>query len=109
VVLLLAGVSMGLANPNLTDLALGLGSSDRRVTTGVFNLVRWGAAAPAPVVAGLLAEHASLAAPFWVATAVLGAGVLTFFTTAYKLAAGMGERWLPAPVKEPVVELVSVS
>lgn len=42
VVLVLAGLCMGLANANLTDLALGLGSTDRRVATGAFNLVRWG-------------------------------------------------------------------
>jgi MFS family permease len=87
-----SGLFMGLANANLTDLALGLGSPDRRTTTGAFNVVRWGAAAPAPVVAGLLAEHVSLAAPFWAAAIALGVGVLAFLATAHMMAAGMGER-----------------
>ena len=90
-VLIIAGLFMGLANANLTDLALGLGSSDRRIATGAFNLVRWGAAAPAPVIAGKLAEH-SLALPFWVGAAVLGVGVLVYLLSAPLLATGYGER-----------------
>jgi MFS family permease len=92
VVLIIAGVFMGLINANLTDLALGLGSSDRRVATAAFNLVRWGGAAPAPVVAGLLVEHVGFDAPFWVAIGVLGAGIIVFLATSHLLAAGMGER-----------------
>lgn len=40
VVLVVAGVFMGIANAILTDLSLALGDPDRRVTTGAFNLVR---------------------------------------------------------------------
>lgn len=90
-VLVASGLFMGLANANLTDLALALGGGDRRVATGAFNLVRWGAAAPAPIIAGKLAEH-SLALPYWVATAVLGAGVLVYVAFAHIMAAGHGER-----------------
>ncbi|MFC0033415.1 MFS transporter [Micromonospora chaiyaphumensis] len=93
VVLVLAGLFMGLANANLTDLALGLGSSDRRVATGAFNLVRWGAAAPAPIISGKLAEH-SLALPFWVGFGVLAVGVLVYLAFAHVMAAGYGERVL---------------
>lgn len=92
VLLVIAGLCMGLANANLTDLALGLGSSDRRVATGAFNLVRWGAAAPAPVVAGLLVEHSTLASPFWVGAAVLLAGLLSFVLFGHVMARGVGER-----------------
>jgi MFS transporter, ACDE family, multidrug resistance protein len=94
VALVAAGIFMGLANANLTDLALGLGSPDRRVTTGAFNVVRWGAAAPAPVIAGLLAEHSSLAAPYWASVIVLGIGVVAFLTTSHVMARGVGERSL---------------
>jgi MFS transporter, ACDE family, multidrug resistance protein len=90
-ILVIAGVLMGLANANLTDLALGLGSSDRRVATGAFNLVRWGATAPAPILAGKLAEH-SLELPFWVAAAVLAAGVIVYLVSAPRMAAGYGVR-----------------
>jgi predicted MFS family arabinose efflux permease len=93
VVLVLAGLCMGLANANLTDLALGLGSADRRVATGAFNLVRWGAAAPAPIISGKLAEH-GMTLPFWVGFGVLGAGVLVYFACAHLMAAGYGERVL---------------
>ncbi|MEO3775513.1 MFS transporter [Micromonospora sp. B11E3] len=92
-VLVLSGLFMGLANANLTDLALGLGSGDRRVATGAFNLVRWGAAAPAPIISGKLAEH-GLALPFWVSFAVLGVGVLVYLAFAHVMAAGYGERVL---------------
>ncbi|WP_213450833.1 MFS transporter [Rhizomonospora bruguierae] len=81
IVLVGSGLFMGLANANLTDLALILGSADRRVATGAFNLVRWGAAAPAPVVAGLLAEHGA-ALPYWVGFGILAAGVLVYALSA---------------------------
>ncbi|QHT54810.1 MFS transporter [Cellulomonas sp. H30R-01] len=93
-VLVVAGVAMGVANANLTDLALATGSPDRRVTTGAFNLVRWGFAAPAPVVAGLLAEHASPTSPFWVGVGVLGVGVVAFLVTGHVMARSVGERVL---------------
>lgn len=93
VVLVLSGLCMGLANANLTDLALGLGSSDRRVATGAFNLVRWGAAAPAPIISGKLAEH-SLSLPYWVGFGVLAVGVLVYLAFAHVMAAGYGERVL---------------
>ncbi|MFG1801163.1 MFS transporter [Micromonospora carbonacea] len=93
VVLVVAGLFMGLANANLTDLALGLGAADRRVATGAFNLVRWGAAAPAPIISGKLAEH-GLALPFWVGLGVLAAGALVYLATAHRMAAGHGERVL---------------
>ncbi|MEW2326278.1 MFS transporter [Micromonospora chersina] len=92
-VLVLAGLFMGLANANLTDLALGLGSGDRRIATGAFNLVRWGAAAPAPIISGKLAEH-GLALPFWVGFGVLAVGVLVYLAFAHVMAAGYGERVL---------------
>ncbi len=92
-VLVLAGVCMGIANANLTDLALGLGSPDRRVTTGAFNLVRWGFAAPAPVIAGLLAP-ANPAAPFWLAAGVLVLGVAAFAWKGHSMASTLGERVL---------------
>ncbi|MEV0272025.1 MAG: MFS transporter [Hamadaea sp.] len=91
VILVISGLCMGLANALLTDLALGLGSADRRVATGAFNLVRWGAAAPAPVVAGLLVEHSTPASPFWVGAAVLAVGVLAFLLFGKLMAHGIGE------------------
>jgi hypothetical protein len=81
------------AGPNLTDLALGLGGSDRRIATGAFNIVRWGAAAPAPIIAGKLAET-SLALPYWVGFGVLAAGAIVYVLFAHVLAAGYGERVL---------------
>jgi predicted MFS family arabinose efflux permease len=93
VVLVVAGVCVGIANANLTDLALGLGSTDRRVTTGAFNLVRWGFAAPAPVIAGLL-RPVSATAPFWLAAAVLLVGVVAFAWKGHTMASRLGERVL---------------
>jgi ACDE family multidrug resistance protein len=91
VVLVVAGIAMGIANANLTDLALALGSPDRRVTTGAFNLVRWGFAAPAPVIAGLLhpvGEHV----PYWVGVGVLLVAVAAFALRGRAMAAVLGER-----------------
>jgi MFS transporter, ACDE family, multidrug resistance protein len=94
VTLIVAGVAMGVANANLTDLALAMGSPDRRITTGAFNLVRWGFAAPAPVLAGLLAEHVGINAPFWIGVAVIAVGVVVFFAGGHYMARSIGERVL---------------
>jgi MFS family permease len=94
VTLVVAGVAMGIANANLTDLALAMGSPDRRVTTGAFNLVRWGFAAPAPVVAGLLSEHVSMEAPFWIGVGVMAVGIVVFFAAGHYMARSIGERVL---------------
>ncbi|HEY0215441.1 MAG TPA: MFS transporter, partial [Cellulomonas sp.] len=91
VVLVLAGVCMGIANANLTDLALGLGGSDRRVTTAAFNLVRWGFAAPAPVIAGLL-HPVDVAAPYWLGVGVLVIGAGAFAWKGHTMAHAVGER-----------------
>lgn len=91
VVLVLAGVCMGIANANLTDLALGLGGSDRRTTTAAFNLIRWGFAAPAPVIAGLLAPTGA-SVPYWVGAGVLLVGVGAFVWRGHVMASGVGER-----------------
>ncbi|WP_205710946.1 MFS transporter [Isoptericola sp. BMS4] len=93
VVLVVAGVFMGIANAILTDLSLALGDPDRRVTTGAFNLVRWGFAAPAPVIAGLL-HPVGASAPYWVGVAVLAVGVVVFLVTAHRMAGPLGERVL---------------
>lgn len=93
-VLLVAGVCMGVCNANLTDLSLATGGADRRATTGAFNLVRWGFAAPAPVLAGVLSEHVGRVAPFWVTVVVLGAGLLVFAACSHVLAPAVGERVL---------------
>ncbi|GAB3157146.1 MFS transporter [Micromonospora sonneratiae] len=93
IVLVVSGLFMGLANVNLTDLALGLGNSDRRIATGAFNLVRWGAAAPAPIIAGKLAEH-SLSWPFWLGAGILTVGALVYLAFGHIMAAGYGERVL---------------
>ncbi len=88
--LVVAGVSMGVCNAVLTDLALATGSPDRRVTTGAFNLVRWGFAAPAPVVAGLLADGGNLRAPYWVAIAVLAVALATLAVFGRAVARAVG-------------------
>lgn len=93
-VLLVAGVCMGICNANLTDLSLATGGDDRRATTGAFNLIRWGFAAPAPVIAGLLAEHVGSTAPFWVTVVVLGVGLVVFAACSHILAPAVGERVL---------------
>jgi predicted MFS family arabinose efflux permease len=91
VVLVFCGVCMGIMNANLTDMSLALGSQDRRATTGAFNLVRWGFAAPAPVIAGLIStSHPS--SPFWVGAAVLAVGVVVFLAAGHVMARGLGEQ-----------------
>ncbi|ROS78651.1 MFS transporter [Cellulomonas sp. PhB143] len=92
-ILIVAGVFMGISNAILTDLSLALGDPDRRVTTGAFNLVRWGFAAPAPVIAGLLAPS-GVALPYWVGVGVLAVGIVVFLLTAHTMARAVGERVL---------------
>ncbi|MNW65525.1 hypothetical protein D3C74_439130 [compost metagenome] len=60
------------------------------MTTGAFNLVRWGFAAPAPVIAGLL-HPVGLSVPYWVGAGVLLVGVVAFLATAHQMAGELGE------------------
>ena len=55
--------------------------------------MRWGAAAPAPIIAGKLAET-SPALPYWVGFGVLAAGAVVYLVFGHILAAGYGERVL---------------
>jgi MFS family permease len=90
VMLVIAGLGMGIINATVTDLALATGDPERRVTTGAFNMVRWGFAAPAPVVSGLLAEHVSASSPFWVAAVVLAVGIAVLAVFGRVIAAAAG-------------------
>jgi len=75
---LVYGVYMGVADGNGRALLAQMSPSDRRATAfGVYHGVVGLAALPASVVAGLLWERVSPAAPFWVgAAAAIAAAVL---------------------------------
>ena len=74
----LYGVYMGIADGNGRALLAEFSSGARRGTAfGAYHMVVGLAALPASVIAGLLYDHVSPAAPFWVgAAAAVLAGVL---------------------------------
>jgi MFS family permease len=72
------GVYMAIADGNGRALLAEFSSGERRGTAfGAYHMVVGGAALPASVIAGLLYDHVSAAAPFWVGAGAAGlAGVL---------------------------------
>ena len=79
---LVYGVYMGVADGNGRALLAQMSPSDRRATAfGAYHGVVGLAALPASVVAGLLWDHVSPAAPFWVGAAagILAAVLLVIF------------------------------
>ena len=85
---------MGLVNANLTDLALGLGGSDRRSRPARSTSCA-GARPPRRRSSPACSPSTSLALPFWVGFGVLAVGRIVYVLAfGHVLAAGYGERVL---------------
>ncbi|MDI3317262.1 MAG: MFS transporter [Bacillota bacterium] len=78
-VVVLSGIFCGIANALFTTLAMEVSPFSRSISSGTYNFVRWAGAALAPVLSGVLREAYGVQTPFWVAAAVLVAGVGVLF------------------------------
>jgi ACDE family multidrug resistance protein len=73
-----AGLFIGINNTLITETVMKAAPVERGVASAGYSFVRFSGAALAPWLAGVLGEHISMHAPFWVGAAgvLLGAGVL---------------------------------
>jgi MFS family permease len=78
-----SGLVLGVANAVLSNLLLGLSTSDTSIAASGTNFVRFAGGAIAPFLAGKLSEHVSAAAPLFVGSGAvaLGLGLLVAFRT----------------------------
>jgi ACDE family multidrug resistance protein len=73
-----AGLFIGINNTLITETVMKAAPVERGVASAAYSFVRFGGAALAPWLAGVLGERISVHLPFWVGAAavLLGAGVL---------------------------------
>jgi MFS transporter, ACDE family, multidrug resistance protein len=74
----IAGLFIGINNTLMTETVMKAAPVDRGVASAAYSFIRFGGAAAAPYLAGVLGEQVSAHLPFWVAAAavLLGVGVL---------------------------------
>jgi ACDE family multidrug resistance protein len=75
----IAGLFIGINNTLITETVMKAAPVERGVASAAYSFIRFGGAAVAPYLAGVLGEQVSVHLPFWVAAAavLLGVGVLT--------------------------------
>ena len=73
-----AGLFIGINNTLITETVMKAAPVERGVASAAYSFVRFGGAAVAPWLAGVLGEQVNVHLPFWVGAAavLLGAGVL---------------------------------
>lgn len=76
VIIVITGFFAGIANALFTTLAMQVSSVQRSIASGAYNFVRWAGAAVAPVLDGWIGQTYGLTIPFYVASAIMAAGVL---------------------------------
>lgn len=74
----IAGLFIGINNTLITETVMKAAPVERGVASAAYSFMRFGGAAVAPWLAGVLGERVSVHLPFWVGAAavLLGAGVL---------------------------------
>ena len=94
---ILAGTFLGVINTLMTQLVMESAPVERPVASAAYSFVRFCGGAIAPFVAGKLAEHVSVASPFYVATVMTAFSVVVLwihrdaFATTRTIPAGAGD------------------
>ena len=76
---ILAGTFLGVINTLMTQLVMESAPVERPVASAAYSFVRFCGGAIAPFVAGKLAEHVSVAAPFYLATVMTAFSVVVLW------------------------------
>ena len=76
---ILAGAFLGVINTLMTQLVMESAPVERPVASAAYSFVRFCGGAIAPFVAGKLAEHVSVAAPFYLATVMTAFAVVVLW------------------------------
>jgi ACDE family multidrug resistance protein len=74
-----AGTFLGVINTLMTQLVMESAPVERPVASAAYSFVRFCGGAIAPFVAGKLAEHVSVASPFYLGTVMTGISVLVLW------------------------------
>src|SRR6185436_14124169 len=93
---ILAGTFLGVINTLMTQLVMESAPVERPVASAAYSFVRFCGGAIAPFVAGKLAEHVSVASPFYVGTVMTAISVVVLWM--YR-DAFVSTRTVPAPAQ----------
>ena len=74
VAIIASGAVLGVANATLSNMLLGLSTTDTSIAASGTNFVRFAGGAIAPFLAGKLAEHVNAASPLYVGAAAVAVG-----------------------------------
>jgi ACDE family multidrug resistance protein len=74
VAIIASGLVLGVANATLSNMLLGLSTTDTSIAASGTNFVRFAGGAIAPFLAGKLSEHVSAASPLYVGSAAVAVG-----------------------------------
>jgi MFS transporter, ACDE family, multidrug resistance protein len=81
-----AGLFIGINNTLITETVMKAAPVERGVASAAYSFLRFGGAAVAPWLAGVLGEHVSVHLPYWVGAAAVLAGAALLFTARGHLA-----------------------
>ncbi|MDX1873666.1 MFS transporter [Mycolicibacterium sp. 120266] len=76
-----AGLFIGINNTLITETVMKAAPIERGVASAAYSFLRFGGAAVAPWLAGVLGEQVSVHLPFWVGAAAVVAAAVVMFTT----------------------------
>jgi predicted MFS family arabinose efflux permease len=76
-----AGLFIGINNTLITETVMKAAPVERGVASAAYSFLRFGGAAAAPWLAGVLGERVSVHLPFWVGAAAVVAAAVVMFTT----------------------------
>ncbi|MCX2711670.1 MFS transporter [Mycolicibacterium sp. J2] len=76
-----AGLFIGINNTLITETVMKAAPVERGVASAAYSFLRFGGAAAAPWLAGVLGEQVSVHLPFWVGAAAVVAAAVVMFST----------------------------
>jgi MFS transporter, ACDE family, multidrug resistance protein len=76
-----AGLFIGINNTLITETVMKAAPVERGVASAAYSFLRFGGAAVAPWLAGVLGEHVSVHLPYWVGAGAVLLGAAVLFAT----------------------------
>jgi ACDE family multidrug resistance protein len=110
VCVIVAGMFLGVVNTLMTQVVMESAPVQRPVASAAYSFVRFCGGAIAPFIAGKLAEHVSVASPFYLGAVMttIGVGLVWFYRDALVPAAQAPAVVAPAPIERaPMVVAVA--
>ena len=98
VCVVVSGAFLGITNTLMTQVVMESAPVPRPIASSAYSFVRFCGGAIAPFVAGKLAEHVSVQAPFYLGAVMTAIGVIVLWT--YRGALGAADASAAAPARE---------